>query len=332
MPGSEWSYYGTTLNPFKYPDDPRLHANSDYVFHMARIGGKLFQFSSLSGNGIAVYRFSPETDGEIAIPSVIIAPIPLNREDKTYPPAEPQQGVSYVWTDKNGNGRIESNEYDLKPAGKPNLPRTWAVSVDDKGGIWIPYKTQLWHLPCAGLDAAGNPRYSLATAELLTPPQPFNNLHNAEYFAATDTMYLSGFTAEKPVPNPPLSLLHIGTTVARYDNWSDPARRTLRWQFDLPYQSGTRPGTRRLPVGLKVAGDYVFVQMQGVNEVEAHRTSDGATVGTLAPDPNVVGDYSGIWVDIAMGMNAVARKNGEYLVFSEEDIFYKIFMYRWQPG
>lgn len=329
-PGSEWSYQGTTLNPFKYQDDPRLHANSDYVFHMARIGGKLFQFSSLSGNGLAIYRFNPETDGEIAIPSVIIAPVPLHRENNTYPPAEPQQGASYIWTDKNGNGRIDANEYDVKPAGSGNLPRTWAVGVDEKGGIWIPYNTQLWHLPCAGLDAFGNPRYSLETATREKPPAPFKDLHNAEYIAATDTMYISGFTADKPEPKPALSLLHIGTAVARYDNWSDPAKRTLRWQFDLPYQGGTRPGTRRIPVGLKVAGDYVFVQMQGVNEVEAHRTSDGTTVGTLAPDPKVAGDYSDIWVDLAMGMNAFARKNGEYLVFSEEDIFCKIFMYRWR--
>ena len=66
--GREWTYQGYTVNPLKYPDDPRLHLSSTHVW-LRRLAGRPFLFvSDMTGEFLHVYRFSPETDGETAIP------------------------------------------------------------------------------------------------------------------------------------------------------------------------------------------------------------------------------------------------------------------------
>ena len=66
--GQEWSYQGYTVNPLKYPHDPRLHLSTTHVW-LRRLSGKPFLFvSDMTGEFLHVYRFTPQTDGETAIP------------------------------------------------------------------------------------------------------------------------------------------------------------------------------------------------------------------------------------------------------------------------
>jgi hypothetical protein len=50
----------------------------------------------------------------------------------------------------------------------------------------------------------------------------------------------------------------------------------------------------------------------------------------MQPGPEV-GRASG-WVDVPNGISAHRRKDGEYLVFVEEDARGKVLMYRWKPN
>jgi hypothetical protein len=52
-------------------------------------------------------------------------------------------------------------------------------------------------------------------------------------------------------------------------------------------------------------------------------------VGALTPGA-AVGSTSG-WVDVYMGISAVKRGNGEYVVLVEDDARAKFLMYRWTP-
>ena len=71
--GQEWSYQGYTVNPLKYPDDPRLHLPATHVW-MRRLAGRPFLFvSDMTGEFLHVYRFSPQTDGETAIPCALLS-------------------------------------------------------------------------------------------------------------------------------------------------------------------------------------------------------------------------------------------------------------------
>ena len=56
-PGHEWSYSGYTVDPRRYPDDPRLHLSPTHIW-VRRIDGKRFLFvTDMTGEFLHVYRF-----------------------------------------------------------------------------------------------------------------------------------------------------------------------------------------------------------------------------------------------------------------------------------
>ena len=93
--GREWSYQGYTVNPLKYPDDPRLHLSATHVW-LRRLAGRPFLFvSDMTGEFLHVYRFSPQTDGETAIPCALLSKRHISSKDG-YPPHQPEKG-QWLW-------------------------------------------------------------------------------------------------------------------------------------------------------------------------------------------------------------------------------------------
>ncbi len=79
-------------------------------------------------------------------------------------------------------------------------------------------------------------------------------------------------------------------------------------------------------------GDYVFTGgWKERGRIYINRLSDGAPVGVFDPGPTVGGVENTGWIDILTGITAFQRKDGEYLVFVEEDYKAKVLMYRWRP-
>jgi len=72
-------------------------------------------------------------------------------------------------------------------------------------------------------------------------------------------------------------------------------------------------------MGFDIAGDYMFVPYTGASKVsgfktghvEVFRLSDGGSVGWMEPGHR--------------------RRNGEYVIFLEDDYKAKVVMYRWNP-
>jgi prepilin-type processing-associated H-X9-DG protein len=89
---------GFTVNRFKYPNDPRVDHLSDVGsrslgYGAVRIRGRLFMIrSDQGGYRFEMFRFNPKTDGQVAIPSVVMA-IGANHVIKR---------------DTNGNGRFDA--------------------------------------------------------------------------------------------------------------------------------------------------------------------------------------------------------------------------------
>jgi hypothetical protein len=54
-------------------------------------------------------------------------------------------------------------------------------------------------------------------------------------------------------------------------------------------------------------------------------------VGTLDPGPALGGVKSTGWIDIFTGITANKRKDGDFLIFAEEDYKAKAILYRWRP-
>lgn len=318
--GKQWTYKAYTLNPFKYPQDPRLHKAPDGTI-FRRIQGKPFLFfTDMFGRVLQIYRFQPETDGKIAIPAGMF--VGLNDQGKAingdWPPNQPAKG-EWIWRDKNGNGAFEENEYDISED-YPYIGGWW---VDTKGDVWKTLRTEdgIRHYPLQGLDSKGNPIYTYRSMQKEKTPSFFKDLRRIEYFPEIDTMYLSGFTVDHPASGDDTGV--VGSEIARFDNWSK-GNRTPRWRTVVPYDN---TGKREISTAaMSVAGDYVFAVTVKTAEVYVYKASTGKLVNKFSPGPEV-GKESG-WVDIPQGIRAFRRANGEYLVFVEENLNGKVIIYR----
>lgn len=323
--GRQWTYRGYTVNRFRYPDDPRLHTGATSVF-VRRIAGKRFLFTTdMYSSALAVFRFGSGTDGETAIPAAMFAKKHYAPEDKSvWPKTQPPKG-EWLWHDASGDGKMQADEFALPGTGK-DAPDGWGWSVDSRGSVWqASDRDGLREFPCLGLDAHGSPRYSYASLKTTPMPAPFVELCRAEYVPETDTMFLGGYTTERPHAGGEWGT--VGTEVVRYDGWSrGNPRPALR--IALPYDGKKDPQV--YIKAMCVAGDTVFaVESRDPERVFVYDARTGALRGTMRPD-ETVGKSSG-WVDTPYGIRAARRASGEYLVFVEEDLDAKVLLYRWTP-
>jgi hypothetical protein len=87
---------------------------------------------------------------------------------------------------------------------------------------------------------------------------------------------------------------------------------------------------------ISIAGDYLFLGYSyfGSNSregtIRVYKAADGSYVGEITPTPSV-GAISGTF-DIPYAIRAFKRKNGEHLVFAEDDHYAKVIVYRWNPS
>jgi len=309
--GQEWSYKAYTLDKFRYPDDPRLHnqTHSAASVFVRRIDGKRFLYlTGMFAHQMSIYRF----DGEIAVPSAIFA-----RDHSTWPTNQPAAG-SWLWQDKNGDGSIQSNEYESLGAEDDSI---WGWEVDSKGDVWQASESgYIKHYRYLGLDTYGTPSYNAASSEKIPMPAPFNKLLRIKYYPDTDVMYLGGYTVDRPHTGEEWGI--VGTEIVRYDNWT--RNKTLRWRITLPYDPKANP--MLIIKAMDVAGDRVFAVDSRNAEVYVYDTGTGAFVTKLTPGTEVAGETG--WVDIPYALRVYRRANGEYVVFVEEDAKAKVIMYR----
>jgi hypothetical protein len=322
--GEEWSYRGYTVNPYKYPQDPRLHLPATHVW-MRRIAGRPILFiSDMTGEFLHVYRFSPETDGETAIPCALLSKRHVSRKDG-YPAHQPPRG-QWLWRDRNGNGAPDADEYQSaeKDAGGIPVP-------DARCNIWYAERERICCLPVEGVDDRGVPAWDLTRLRSYPRPAEFDEVRRVHYLPEADTMLLGGNRGEdrnqhwKP----------MGPALACYDAWGTDRRR-LRWRIVLPYEKGSRGHESAEPISFDTAGDYVFVaytrglKADGVKYafVKVLKATDGSVVGNLVAEKEL-GEIG--LLDIVDSVRAVRRADGEYVVFLEDDAKAKVVMFRWKP-
>ena len=320
--GHEWSYAAFTLDRFDYPDDPTFHEPRGVRGEpmVRRINGQRFLYTLDPGaHYLNVYRFDA-AHGEMAIPSGLLAQNPL---PGTWPAGQPTYG-EWLWRDSNGNGTVDASEI----TGNPSTGSTVGNGfwwVDTPGNVWLATPTSgIREMPLQGLDSAGNPIYTYASSTVFAMPPPFTRIARIVYIAATDTLYISGFTSA--IPWDPTHWKEAGPVLARYDNWSS-ATPTQQYAISLPWNTQSNPQTTT--VGVAVAGNYVFVAELYTAKVDVFDARTGQAVGYMTPGASV-GGTSG-WVDVYLGISAVQRANGEYVVLLEDDARAKILMYRWTP-
>ncbi|QHP92701.1 hypothetical protein EXE55_16985 [Burkholderia glumae] len=320
--GREWRYAGFLTNRFKYPQDPVFTTDQWPGMPTARrLDGHTFLYlTDMYADHLKIYRFDPKRDGETAIPSGLIAgrARPVDRV-----PNRPSGG-DWIWRDQNGNGRFEDGEFSLNTTGKPKAAGGWGWWIDARGDIWRASDTRGIHrFRYGGLDKAGNPIYSFDKLTDYPTPAPFTELRRAIYEPDTDTLYVTGYTADMP-PKGGINK-EVGPVLVRYDKWSS-GEPVQRYQLALPWRLDAKPIFDL--IGLTVEGRYLFgVEPAGI--VHVYDKQNGHELGVIKPGAEV-GHASG-WVDVPFGISAHRRENGEYLIFVEEDARGKVMMYRWTP-
>ncbi|NLI01022.1 MAG: hypothetical protein GX446_16190 [Chthonomonadales bacterium] len=318
-PGKQWTWRGFSLDPFRYPDDLRLLEGHHGLCGalVRRIGGRRFLVvRGMFQHFLVIYRY----DREIAIPSVMFSRGHY-RDGAWMPPGQPPRGA-WMWRDSDGDGQMEAGEYLDVTA--DNEPEFWAWWMDEKGGVWRGDQTgerPIRHYPVQGLDRRGNPIYSREMSRTFPMPPPMNHLLRIEYDPATDAMLLGGHTVDRPKTGDEWG--QVGAELLRYDGWLR-GEPKLRWRIPLPYD----PANGVTVKSMCAESDAVFAVECRSARVHVFDRATGAKLGEMTPGPEVHRESG--WVDFPDAIRAYRRRDGEYLVFVEEDWKGKIIVYRWQ--
>ncbi len=314
-PGQGWKWVAHTLDPFRFPDDLRLHLPTLQCSTSLRLlNGKTFLCQRGMWQGVlGLYRL----EGDIAAPSVVLSAGPVKAEKSDWRPAGQPENGRWLWRDANGDGGFDPGEYvgTEGPTGE-----YWASNVDLAGNLWQAGRdTGIWCWRFLGLDTHGNPRHD-PKPEHLDMPAPFTELLRTEYEPASDVMWLTGQTRESPITGGEWGT--AGTVVARFDAWSKFPLKP-RFQIELPYKAG-----ERFMASFCVAGELFFtVDCKSAN-VFVYAKETGRHLGTLAPGPEVHSESG--WVDFRDALRATRLGDGSYVIFVEEDFKAKILIYHLQ--
>jgi hypothetical protein len=320
--GKQWTWRAQTVDPVRFPLDPRLHEAHHNISNplLRTIAGKPFMVArGMFSQALVFYKI----EGEIAVPSAMISRAPYR--DAGWKNVEQPEG-RWIWRDSNGDGAPQKAEFVSDAKSDPEF---WAQWVDESGGVWQGWQDNvekpIKYLPLQGLDARGNPIYDRAKEQSWPMPDGMTHLLRLEYLPATDTLYLSGHTTERPKTGGEWG--QVGTEVWRVDNWLK-GNRVPAWRAVLPY--GGEGDANRNTKSMCVEGEYFFVVEGRKAIVHVYSLKDGREVGTMSPGPEVSKESG--WIDFPDAIRAFKRKNGEYLVFVEEDWKGKIITYRWTPA
>jgi hypothetical protein len=272
-----------------------------------RIGGQRFMFCTamFPQAGLAIYKF----EGNL---TAMCGFIKLEGKD------------AEVWRDTNGDGQVDPSECQdprTSAVTAPFVPQagdhgSWNWFVDTRGDIWKAYnKAGILHIPCSGLDAHGNPIYDLKNAQALPMPEPFRELHTVEYIPKTDTLYVGGETDEFK-RNPRDGWGPTTRVIARYD-----AKTKLRW---------ITPVDTYNCIAISVTNDLIFADDMLSASLQIFDNKIGVKLGTAAVGKPA--GYASGWNDFPMCIRAISLKNGDSVVFVEEDWCAKIVLYRVHPN
>jgi len=323
-PGEDTKYVAYTVNPWKYPDDPRAHLWTVSAF-FTRIQGVPLLFAARVGHEfIHVYRFNPETDGETAIPTMLYTRN-MNEFPKDWPPEHPN-AKTWVWTDLNGDGQFQANEYQVV-----ERPLGGIIYAETDGTIWQVNNRTAIGVPFKEFTANGIPLWAWDKPIVYNRPKELTELKRFKIGPKRDIALFSGNTEtlknQHWKPMGPVLCAYKGINTANPE---------LMWSITLPFEMGSSGHESNEPMSFEVVGDYVFVcytrglKQDGVRWafVKVYALADGRFVGNMASE-NKTGEIG--LLDIEESMLVRQLKDGTYVVFLEDDYKGKNVIFKWKP-
>ncbi|MEM5438824.1 SMP-30/gluconolactonase/LRE family protein [Paraburkholderia diazotrophica] len=156
------AFVANTVDPFSYPDDPRLNMNdtqrNEHFGQLVSVGGNRILVASGQNPAIFYFFHFDPTEGYIATP----------------------------------DGSIPG------PAFNTTRPITGGFCIDSKGDVWagLDRTNHIYHYPLTGFDGNGKPTWGAGIT--LPIPQSIRPLTRIVYLADTDTMILAQGIAGSP--------------------------------------------------------------------------------------------------------------------------------------
>ena len=330
--GQGWTYKGMLCDDFAYPADPRLtqiECNGAWVRQIN--GNRYLVVHDGSDQYLNFFRF--QSNSEVTVPYAT-----FTRETNRY--GTPNNLA--IWVDKAPyNGVVDGTETDSngQPLGQQG-GETYTWHIDANGDVWSMGGTtgdnspeEIWHYKMTP-NASGDPTWSSSNTEQFAVPTEFSGAPNNGvfvtrlfYIPSTDTMYVSGYTTLHPKPSGAIFGL-VGTELLRYNNWraNGNSQKAPVFRIELPTVSAT-DGTR----AFDLAGSLIASITASTHRVSLWDANTGAAItgGQFVPGPEVGGVTGDI--DFGHALALYQRKNGEYLIYVEEDAYQKGIVYRWNP-
>ncbi|QQS03748.1 MAG: hypothetical protein IPK50_15765 [Fibrobacterota bacterium] len=215
---------------------------------------------------------------------------------------------------------------------------SWAWWIELDGDVWnVDGSGKVKRFAFKGLDGSGNPSYDKSRPEVFPSPADLDGIQRVHYDPVEDAIYFTGYDDQHIRPN---EWGRTGSVFAKYEGWTAGARK-LAWKIALPLDNRDANIGDATLKDMSIAGDYAFFvtcNSTPATTVYVYSLKDGSLVGTILPGPEIAGDISFMgsmgglgWVDMAFGIQAFKRSNGEYQILVEDDVHAKNVWYHWCP-
>lgn len=309
---AHWKYIAQTLDPFKYPDDPRLNNSLESTF-IRYINGKKFMFLvTMYAESLIVYRF----EGEIAIPCAYF-PVYSDGHWDMYPwkidkrPGYSGGSLRMFWRDNNGDGHVQKDEFSIFDIG---YIYSMGLDIDQQGNISMGGR-RLCYFPVNGLDQNGVPNYSVLTMQKTNAPYTINggDMTRMKYVDETDVMYF-GTGSGYPKFN----------QIVQFKNWKKGERNPKVLNLNLSAQTFTADDKY-----IYVSGGSKTKYTGTIGEIDIWNAETLDSIGYILPGAEVYGE-SGL-VDLAYALKVSKLPGGERVIIVEEDAKGKNIIYKWCP-
>ncbi|MFM9196273.1 MAG: hypothetical protein ACKOWG_11130 [Planctomycetia bacterium] len=321
-PGREQQYVGYNWDLRRFGSPDRAGSSQAIV---RRLGPDRRLVMVTSGQGtvgdVKIFRYK----GEIAIPC-----------------GGTRDHGKILWIDADGDGRDDPDELTTMAS-----PVGWITGLcfDTKGDIWAGNATTggcfMRRFFFKGISDKGVPLYDGRKGEgyedIRFPDEgdktsAWGMSCRLDYDADRDIL-VATYPAAPRKGDADLTAPYF---FARYDDWSK-GNRSARWKHPVlepsanpdffMYEKNLFP--HRGYMGMQIAGDYVL-RAYLFGEVHVFDLTTGRLVEILSVGPECNGQSA--WEDAAMGLRAFRRKNGEYLIFTENSGWGgKNNFFRWKP-